>query len=53
VFSGGYLLTQKDVFFDRAKASQLAASILSQHDRNTRVELPPPCIFKVKMIALF
>ncbi|XP_033120133.1 DNA-directed RNA polymerase III subunit RPC1-like [Anneissia japonica] len=44
--TGAYLLTQKDTFFDRTKACQLAASILSQADKDLRIELPPPAIIK-------
>ena len=45
--TGGYLITQKDVFFDRSRASQLIASILACNDQDIRIDLPPPAIFKV------
>lgn len=45
--AGGYLITQKDVFFDRSRASQLIASILAYNDQDIRIDLPPPAIFKV------
>ncbi|XP_071952923.1 DNA-directed RNA polymerase III subunit RPC1-like [Antedon mediterranea] len=48
--TGGYLLTQKDTFFDRAKACQLAAAILSRSDIDLRIELPPPAIIKPAML---
>ena len=44
---GGYLLTQKDVFFDRARACQLISAIMAQNDQNIRIQLPPPAIMKV------
>ena len=49
--TGAYLLTQKDVFFDRGHACELAASILAQDDTGLRIDLPPPAIIKV--IILF
>uniref|UniRef100_A0A2R5LGD7 DNA-directed RNA polymerase subunit n=1 Tax=Ornithodoros turicata TaxID=34597 RepID=A0A2R5LGD7_9ACAR len=42
--TGGYLITQKDVFFDRGKACQLASYILA--DVPMALELPPPAIRK-------
>ena len=45
---GGYLLTQKDVFFDRTHASQIISAVVSQHDQNTKIELPPPAILRVR-----
>lgn len=50
---GAYLITQKDVFFDRSRAMQLAASILSQNDRDVKITLPPPAIMKVGKNMLF
>lgn len=44
--TGGYLITQKDVFFDRSRVSQLIASILAYNDQDIRIDLPPPAIFK-------
>ncbi|XP_046382382.1 DNA-directed RNA polymerase III subunit RPC1 [Ischnura elegans] len=44
--TGAYLLTQKDVFLDRGQASQLAASFIAGNDSATRIELPPPAIWK-------
>ncbi|XP_038060034.1 DNA-directed RNA polymerase III subunit RPC1-like isoform X2 [Patiria miniata] len=48
--TGSYLLTQKDVFFDRAKACQLIASMLSQADENLKVKLPAPAILKPRCL---
>ncbi|XP_013420118.1 DNA-directed RNA polymerase III subunit RPC1 isoform X2 [Lingula anatina] len=44
--TGGFLITQKDIFFDRSKAVQLAASLLSGGDSNLKIDLPPPAIMK-------
>ncbi|XP_029638657.1 DNA-directed RNA polymerase III subunit RPC1 isoform X1 [Octopus sinensis] len=44
--TGGYLITQKDVFFDRSHASQLIASILAYKDENIKIDLPMPAILK-------
>ena len=42
--TGGYLLTQKDVFFDRSKAIQIISSIMAASDLKTFIDLPKPCI---------
>lgn len=47
LFTGAYLITQKDVFFDRARTCQLICSILAGKDTALRIDLPPPAIFKV------
>lgn len=44
--TGGYLITQKDVFFDRGKASQIAAYLLAGKDVDMALQLPPPAIRK-------
>lgn len=44
--TGAYLLTQKDVFFDRSKAMQIIASIMGGRDSILKIELPHPCILK-------
>ncbi|KAK2152800.1 hypothetical protein LSH36_317g01042 [Paralvinella palmiformis] len=44
--TGAFLITQKDVFFDRAKACQLAASIMAGRDSMVKIDLPPPAIIK-------
>ena len=41
--TGGYLLTRKDCFFDRAEAGQMLANM---HDPDVIFELPFPCILK-------
>ncbi|KAI8497884.1 DNA-directed RNA polymerase III subunit RPC1 [Branchiostoma belcheri] len=48
--TGSYLLTQKDTMFDRAKACQIIASMLSGGDRAERIDLPPPAIMKACQI---
>lgn len=47
LFTGAYLLTLKDTFFDRSKACQIAASILVGKDEKVRITLPRPAIMKV------
>ncbi|CAF0768130.1 unnamed protein product [Didymodactylos carnosus] len=44
--TGAYLLTQRDVFFDRSKACQLLVWILTNKDEYEKIRLPPPTIFK-------
>lgn len=44
--TGAYLLTRKDVFFDRAEAQQLISSILASVDNNIPISFPAPCIIK-------
>ena len=43
-------MTQKDVFFDRGRATQLITSILSGKDSVMKVTLPPPAIWKVQVL---
>lgn len=47
--TGGYLLTQKSLFFDRKKAMQIIGSILSHYP--DKIRLPAPAI--VKPVALW
>ncbi|XP_021363401.1 DNA-directed RNA polymerase III subunit RPC1-like isoform X1 [Mizuhopecten yessoensis] len=44
--TGAYLITQKDVFFDRARTCQLISAMLSGNDSQMKIDLPPPCILK-------
>ncbi|XP_030835383.1 DNA-directed RNA polymerase III subunit RPC1 isoform X1 [Strongylocentrotus purpuratus] len=44
--TGAYLLTSKEVFFDRSRACQLVAAMLSSQETNMRITLPPPAIQK-------
>ncbi|XP_015787485.1 DNA-directed RNA polymerase III subunit RPC1 [Tetranychus urticae] len=48
--TGGYLLTQKDSFFDRSKACQLISSILGEAQGIDKIILPRPCILKPKAL---
>ncbi|XP_071808638.1 DNA-directed RNA polymerase III subunit RPC1-like isoform X1 [Asterias amurensis] len=48
--TGSYLLTQKDVFFDRSRACQIIASMLSQDDENLSIKLPAPAILKPRCL---
>jgi hypothetical protein len=49
--TGGYLLTQKDCFFDRAKVCQIICQILSGDDRSALLlfiySLSDDCLGKV------
>jgi len=49
--TGGYLLTQKDCFFDRGKVCQIICQILAGDESNMKIDLPPPCI--IKPVALW
>ncbi|CAF1214927.1 unnamed protein product [Adineta steineri] len=44
--TGAYLLTQRDVFFDRSKVCQLLVWILTNKDGLEKIDLPPPTILK-------
>ena len=44
--TGGYLLTQKDAFFDHAKVCQIVSQILAGPEAEMRIDLPPPAIQK-------
>ena len=46
---GAFLLTQKDQFFDHARATQIIMSIASGQDSNLKIELPFPAILKVNL----
>ncbi|XP_014677319.1 PREDICTED: DNA-directed RNA polymerase III subunit RPC1-like [Priapulus caudatus] len=45
--TGGYLLTQKEVFFERGRACQIIAAMLAEQDQNVLIKLPPPAIIKL------
>ena len=47
VHAASYLLTQKDVFFDRTRFCQIVAAMLHGRDRAVKIDLPPPSICKV------
>lgn len=44
--TGGYLLTQKDMFLNKAQASQLASCLLAGSDANMHIDFPKPTILK-------
>ena len=44
--TGGYLLTQKDTFFDRGKVCQIISQILAGDEKTMKIDLPPPAIIK-------
>lgn len=44
--TGAYVITQKDVFFDRSHAQQIITAILSGKDSSLKITLPPPAIWK-------
>nr|XP_009858083.1 LOW QUALITY PROTEIN: DNA-directed RNA polymerase III subunit RPC1-like [Ciona intestinalis] len=44
--TAAYLLTQKEVFFTRAQAARIISYIIAYEDRQTKIDLPPPCIIK-------
>ncbi|XP_074596921.1 RNA polymerase III subunit A isoform X2 [Brevipalpus obovatus] len=48
--TGGYILTQKDVFFDRSKACQIISAILTDKEDLVRITLPKPCILKPRAL---
>lgn len=48
--TGAFLLTRKDVFFDRAEAQQIISSILASVDNNIPISFPPPCIIKPRAL---
>lgn len=44
--TGGYLLTKRDAFFDRAQFTQMCTFM---GDGIERIDLPPPAILKVSL----
>lgn len=48
--TGAYLLTRKDVFFDRAEAQQIISSTLASVDNNVPITFPAPCIIKPRAL---
>jgi len=48
--TGAFLLTRKDVFFDRAEAQQIVSSMLASVDNNIPISFPPPCILKPRAL---
>ena len=50
--AASYLLTQKDVFFDRSQFCQIVAAMLHGKDKAVRIDLPPPSIWKVASLLV-
>lgn len=48
--TGGYLITQRDEFFTKEKAMQLATCMITGPDIDLTVELPPPAILKPRRL---
>ena len=48
--TGGYLLTQKDMFFNRTQAYQLAGCLVSGLDADMNVDIPSPAIIKPNVL---
>ncbi|XP_028157566.1 DNA-directed RNA polymerase III subunit RPC1 isoform X5 [Ostrinia furnacalis] len=48
--TGGYLITQRDTFFTKQEAHQLAACLLAGPDATMRIDMPPPAIIKPRML---
>lgn len=48
--TGAFLLTKKDVFFDRSEAQQIISSILASVDNNVPISFPPPSIIKPRAL---
>ncbi|KAF9412429.1 hypothetical protein HW555_009098 [Spodoptera exigua] len=48
--TGGYLMTQRDTFFTKDEASQLAACLLAGPDATMRIDMPPPAILKPRKL---
>ncbi|EDV92173.1 GH24768 [Drosophila grimshawi] len=48
--TGGYLLTQKEVFLTKEDAMQLAACFLASEDSTLRIQMPPPAIWKPRRL---
>ncbi|XP_068158672.1 DNA-directed RNA polymerase III subunit RPC1 [Drosophila tropicalis] len=48
--TGGYLLTQKEVFLTKEEAMQLAACFLSNDDSTMRIQMPTPAILKPRRL---
>lgn len=48
--TGGYLITQRDSFFNKEQAMQLAATMISGPDSNMQIDMPPPAILKPRRL---
>ena len=48
--TGGYLITQKDTFFDRGKVCQIISQILAGDEAGMKIDLPPPAILRPRQL---
>ncbi|CAH2094859.1 unnamed protein product [Euphydryas editha] len=48
--TGGYLMTQRDTFFTKEEAQQLACCLLAGPDTTMRIDMPPPAIMKPRKL---
>ncbi|XP_068619415.1 DNA-directed RNA polymerase III subunit RPC1 [Battus philenor] len=48
--TGGYLITQRDTFFTKSEAQQLASCLLAGPDSTMRIDMPPPAILKPRVL---
>lgn len=48
--TGGYLITQRDEFFTKEKAMQLATCMVTGPDSDLTIDLPPPAILKPRRL---
>lgn len=46
--TGAYLMTLKDTFFTEAEFKRLACSLIASVDKDLDIDIPPPCILKVR-----
>lgn len=44
--TGGFLVSQKDLFFTRGQFCQITSMILAGKDRDLQIDIPPPAIIK-------
>jgi len=47
--TGAYLMTLRDTFFTKAQISRLVGWLIAGPDMDMDIDLPPPCILKVRM----
>ncbi|KAF9809781.1 hypothetical protein SFRURICE_000262 [Spodoptera frugiperda] len=48
--TGGYLMTQRDCFFTKDEARQLASCLLAGQDSTMRIDMPTPAILKPRQL---
>jgi len=45
--TGGFLITQKDQFFNKAQFCQICSMLLAGKDSSLKIDIPSPAIIKV------